>query len=429
MPWARPGPRTRIHRPTSWAAAIAIAVLAGGCAGTSSEQVATEITTTTSTSSTTTTTRPPDCASTLPTVGQVAQLLMVMVPDPANARDSLEAGLASGFGLKGNQRSDVADEISAATEGLVLPPTVAVDEEGGTVQRLRYSAGRLQSAAEMAEGTPAQAAEEFSQHAARMADMGVTMNFAPVADVGDGADLGTRTYGDDPATVAEFVAAVVEANLAAGIVPVVKHWPGIGSAPEDPHDSLPVIDPIDELRTADMVPFRAAFDAGVPAVMVAHAEVPGLTAEGEPASLSRAAITDELRTSEGFGGVVITDSLGMGAIVNSYSQAEAAELAIAAGADIALLSGPDVIADAHGQLVDAVESGRIPAGQVEDSVRRVLAMRGIEGECFDAVSAYAAVAREEAEQAAEEAEAEAEAEAEENATTSSTLRDTGVNDP
>lgn len=407
----------------------AIAMFAAGCAGTSSEQVATEVTTTTTTSSTTTTTRAPDCASTLPTAGQVAQLLMVMVPDPTNARDALESGLVSGFGLKGNQRSDVAGAISAATEDLVLAPVVAVDEEGGTVQRLRYSAGRLPSAADMAEGTPAEAADQYSAHAQRMAEMGVTVNFAPVADVGDGADLGSRTYGDDPTTVGQFAATAVEANLEGGVIPVVKHWPGIGSATEDPHDSLPVLDSIDELRAADMIAFRAAFDAGAPAVMVAHAEVPGLTAEGEPASLSRAAITDELRGAEGFGGVVITDSLGMGAIVNSFSQAEAAELAIAAGADIALLSGPNVVDDAHDQLVDAIESGRIPAGQVEDSVRRVLAMRGIEGECFDAVSAYASVARKEAEQAAQEAE-EAEADATDSeSTTSSTERDTGINDP
>ncbi len=420
-------------------AVLAAALLGSACAGTSGEQVATDGSTTTSTSSTTTTTRAPDCASTLPTAGQVAQLLMVMVPDPTNAGEATETGLVSGFGLKGNQRSDVAGAISAVTEEAVLPSLVAVDEEGGNVQRLRYSAGRLPSAEEMAEGTPEEAAEMFRSHAQRMAEMGVTMNFAPVADVGDGGGLESRTYGEDPATVGEFAAAVTAANLDGGIVPVVKHWPGIGSAPEDPHDSLPTIDPIDQLRATDMVPFRAAFDAGAPAVMIAHAEVPGLTAEGEPASLSRAAITDELRGSEGFDGVVITDSLGMGAIVNSYSQAEAAELAIAAGADIALLSGPDVVEEAHERLVEAAEAGRIPADQLEASVRRVLAMRGVEGECFDAVSAYAATAREEAERLAEEnaeeelpAASESESDSSSGSTstsTTTTVRDTDINDP
>ena len=404
------------------------ALLAGACAGTSKQQVAGDTPTTTTTSSTTTTTRAPDCASTLPTAGQVAQLLMVMVQDPSHARQGLEDGLVSGFGLKGNQRSDVAEAIASATDGLALPPVVAVDEEGGTVQRLRYSAGRLDSAEEMAEGTPQEAADLVREHAERMAALGVTMNFAPVADIGEGAALESRTYGDDPDTVSSFATAVGVANLDGGVTPVAKHWPGLGSAGVDPHNSLPTLDPVEQLRSVDMAPFRAVAEAGVPAVMVAHAEVPGLTADGEPASLSRAAITDELRGAEGFGGVVITDSLGMGAVVETRSQAEAAERAIAAGADIALLSGTDVAQEAHQQLVEAVERGRIPAAQVEESVRRVLAMRGVEGECFDAVSSYAAAGRIAAEEAEQEAESDAEDQEPGSATTSTTSRDTGIND-
>ncbi len=350
--------------------------------------------------------------SALPTSGQAAQLVMVMVADPSHAADALEAGTVSGYGLKGNQRSDVADAIEATAGLSVLPISVAVDEEGGTVQRLRYSAGRLPSAEDMAEGTPAQAANEVEAHARRMADMGVTMNFAPVADVGSGAGLGSRSFGDDPTTVSEFAVAVGNANAAGGVTPVVKHWPGIGGAGVDPHNSLPTLDPVEELRAVDMAPFRSAFEAGAPAVMVAHAEVPGLTADGEPASLSRAAITDELRNSEGFGGVVMTDSLGMGAIVDDHTQAEAAELAISAGADIALVSGTDVVNGVHERLVEAITEGRIPAEQVEASVRRVLSLRGIEGECFDAVSEYAAQARLEADKAQREADLESRQESE-----------------
>jgi beta-N-acetylhexosaminidase len=139
--------------------------------------------------------------------------------------------------------------------------------------------------------------------------------------------------------------------------------------------------------------------------MVSHAEVPGLTAENEPASLSSNAIRLELRQREGFEGVVITDDLGMGAI--EIPQADAALEAITAGADIALVSGSTAAAEAHAKLVAAIEDGSIDAEQVEASVRRVLRMRGVEGECFDAVSAYAEATRLQNEAIAAEAEAKA----------------------
>src|SRR5690606_2902657 len=135
-----------------------------------------------------------------------------------------------------------------------------------------------------------------------MRELGFNMNFGPVADVGSGSDLGSRSFGDEPTVVAGFSDAVIGAQQAAGLISVVKHWPGIGGGSSDPHTELDDLAPIGQLRAADLVPFESAFRAGVPAVMVAHAVVPGLTAEGEPASLSRAAITDELRGREGFSG-------------------------------------------------------------------------------------------------------------------------------
>jgi beta-N-acetylhexosaminidase len=378
---------------------VVAALVASSCAGTSAEQVTADTVAPETTAAPVTTTAAPDCAAMLSSEAQAAQLLMVMVPEPPQARDLVASGLVGGFGLKGSQRSDVGDQIAETVADAPLPPIVAVDEEGGTVQRLRYSAGRLASAEDMAEGTPQEAAAAFSTHGAAMAALGITMDFAPVADVGEGGGLGTRTYGDDPATVSSFVVPITRALADAGVVPVVKHWPGLGGADADPHEDLPTLAPIDELRAADLVPFADAIAAGAPAIMVSHAEIPGLTEPGEPASLSRAAITDELRGRQGFGGVVVTDSLGMGAVVEEVPQDEAAERAVAAGADIALLSGTDPAEAAHRRLVDAIESGRIPAEQVEASVRRVLALKGVEGECLDAVSAYSTLAREAAEAA------------------------------
>ncbi len=348
------------------------ALLAAGCTGTSGDQV--EVVTDRGSSETdvasATTTPPPDCAELLPPAAQAGQLLLVMVTAPQLATESLAAGTAGGFGLKGRQEADVGDEIAAAVaDVLPIPPIVASDEEGGTVQRLGAALGDLPAAAELAEGTPQEAAAELGAYASSLDALGVTMVFGPVADVGSGSDLGTRSFGDDTEQVAQFTEAIVAAQEEAGVMSAVKHWPRIGGGATDPHLQLDSLAPIDELREVDLVPFDRAIAAGVSAVMVTHAEVPGLTAEDEPASLSPGAIQSELRGREGFDGVVITDDLGMGAAIE-IPQAEAAEQAIAAGADIAMLSGADVVPAVHAQLTDVIATGRIPVEQVVASVRR-----------------------------------------------------------
>lgn len=377
------------------AAAVTVLVVAvGACAGTNTTQVEVR-SATTDRSERTTTTKPPDCADMLPPEARAAQLLMTMVTSPALATDAIASGTAGGFGLKGNQTAGIGDQVATAVADAPLPATVAADEEGGTVQRLRLALGKIPSAEALGKGTPEEAATTLGEHAAGMKELGFTMNFGPVADVGSGSGLGTRSFGDDPATVSSFVNAVVAAQTEAGITSVVKHWPGIGSGGPDPHDKLPTLAPVDELRAKDLVPFDQAIEADVPAIMVTHAAVPGLTQAKEPASLSSAAITGELRGRQGFTGVVITDSLGMGAVAATTPQDEAAELAITAGADIALVSGADAVPAAHARLVDAITTGRIPADQVLASVRRVLAMKGVTGQCLDAVARYSSIARQE----------------------------------
>ncbi|UDY35405.1 glycoside hydrolase family 3 N-terminal domain-containing protein [Dermatobacter hominis] len=388
----------RDRRRRARTAAIALAATGGllvaACAGTSGQQVDVRAADEGADASTTSTTEAPDCAQMLPVEARAAQLVLAMVTTPELAAPAIADGTIGGFGLKGNQTKDVGDKIAAAVDGAPLPPLVGADEEGGTVQRLRLALGEVPSAATVAKGTPEEAGQQAAEHAAGMRQLGFNVNFAPVADVGSGSGLGTRSYGSDPQTVSSFVDAVWPAMQGAGVMPVVKHWPGIGGGGSDPHQRLTSLAGIDELRAEDLVPFQSAIKAGVPAIMVTHAEVPGLTQDGEPASLSAAAITGELRGTEGFQGLVITDSLGMGAIAATDTQAEAAEKAILAGADIAMVSGADVVPEVHARLVDAISSGRIPPDQVLASVRRVLAAKGVDGQCMDAVARYSALARE-----------------------------------
>lgn len=361
-----------------------VALVVSSCVGTSGRQVRAGVA---STAPTTGSTIPePDCAESLPTAAKAGQLLMVMVADPGDASDLLSSGSAGGFGLKGRQPADVGDAVREAVADAPIPPFVASDEEGGTTQRLSNALGSLPSAAEMSEGTPESAGSEMGTYATKMKDLGFNMVFGPVADVGSGSGLGSRSFGEDPETVASYVTAIVDAVQTAGLIAVVKHWPGIGGGSVDPHDSLASLAPIEDLRASDLVPFRAATQTGVGGVMVSHSIVPGLTSDDEPASLSKEAITGELRGALGYQGLVITDSLGMGAIAATTPQDEAAERAIAAGADIALVSGAEATSAAHARLVDAIGTGRIAQDQVERSVRRVLSAKGISGPCPDIVA-------------------------------------------
>lgn len=396
MSVARTSSRGRRVGPVSVVLAVTLTVGLAACAGTSGQQVEVRPRTGRRSTPHPSTTAAPDCAQMLPADALAAQLTMVMVTSPDAAADPIRAGKVGGFGLKGNQPKDVGERVAAAVADAPIPPFVGADEEGGTVQRLRLALGDLPAAATAAKSTPAAAAAAAGQHAAGMKRLGFNMNFAPVADVGSGSGLGTRSYGTDPATVTGFVDPVLRAIRKAGVIPVVKHWPGIGGGKDDPHQKLTTLAGIESLRTRDLIPFQKAIADGAPAIMVTHAEVPGLTARGEPTSLSRAAITDELRGREGFEGLVLTDSLGMGAVLALGTQAEAAEKAIAAGADVAMISGTDVVDDVHARLVDAIDSKRIPAEQVLASVRRVLAAKGVDGPCLDAVARYSALARPEA---------------------------------
>lgn len=361
-----------------------VLVLGTSCVGTTGRNVLT--TTETKPPTTESTVPEPDCAESLSPAVQAGQLLMVMVPAAGDATELLASGSVGGLGLKGRQPADVGDAITAAIEDAPIPPFVSSDEEGGTTQRLSAALGSLPSAEEMAKGTPIEAGELMGAYAEKMKEIGFNMVFGPVADTGTGSALGSRSFGDDPEKVAEYVTSIVEAIQSAGLVAVVKHWPGIGGGTSDPHDMLSSLDPIEELRQSDLIPFRAAITAHVGGIMVSHSVVPGLTADDEPASISRTAITGELRGALDYQGLVMTDSLGMGAIVATTPQEEAAEKAISAGADIALVSGVEATEKAHARLTDAIRTARLDPAQVERSVRRVLAAKGISGPCPDIVA-------------------------------------------
>ncbi|HCB37864.1 MAG TPA: hypothetical protein DEP66_06655 [Acidimicrobiaceae bacterium] len=257
-----------------------------------------------------------------------------------------------------------------------IPLMFAVDEEGGRVQRLRGVLPALASAAVQAGRTPAQAGDDARRHALAMSDLGFTVNFAPVLDVGAGPGIGDRSFGDDPAVVTDYGLATVNGIAAGGVLAVVKHFPGHGGASADTHLGPATTAALDRLRVRDLLPFAAAVGEGNAAVMVGHLDVPGLT-DGMPASLSHAAVTGLLRDDLGHDGLVVTDSLVMNSIAGRWSVGDAAALAIVAGADLALVGGLDDAEAAFAAVAAAADDGRLTESRLNDAATHVLRAKGV----------------------------------------------------
>ena len=256
------------------------------------------------------------------------------------------------------------------------PLLIGVDQEGGIVARLTGSMTRFPTL--MTYG--AARSPELARRSARASGeelraAGFTMVFAPVADVTTGSGdptIGSRSVGRRPQQVARNVTALVNGYRAAGIEPVVKHFPGHGSVGTDSHLDLPLQDAsMRTLRRRDLVPFRAAIDAGAPATMIAHLDVRAVD-PGTPSSLSRPVVTGLLRQRMGFHGLVVTDALEMGAIVDGYGTGGAAVRALRAGVDVVLM--PADLPVAHRSIVRAVRSGRLPRARLEEAAARVVAL-------------------------------------------------------
>ena len=191
-----------------------------------------------------------------------------------------------------------------------------------------------------------------------MKALGVDIDFAPVVDVSGattGGVIGDRAYGADPTSVAAYAGAFAAGLRQAGILPTLKHFPGHGRAVGDSHEELATAPPLAELEQLDLVPYRELLDDGPSAVMVGHLDVAGLTEPGLPASLSPATYA-LLRDQLGFTGLVVTDELGgMAAVSSRFSAPEAVVRAIAAGADLALVTGAGQLGAVVDELVAALD--------------------------------------------------------------------------
>ncbi|MBE0691219.1 MAG: glycoside hydrolase family 3 protein [Anaerolineae bacterium] len=269
------------------------------------------------------------------------------------------------------------------TEAGGMPLLIAVDQEGGVVARLTdgftvFPAPVLTAAAgpEMARQVGAATARELSA-------VGINMNLGPVADLETNRDnpiIFRRAWGSNPGLAGEAIAAFVDGSQAAGVLATAKHFPGHGETSQDSHAVLQTLDLSRErMETVELVPFQAAIDADVAAVMVAHIHYPALQPESTlPASLDPAVVTDLLRGEMGFDGIVMTDALDMNAIDLEFDFREAAVRAVEAGVDLIALGpsfGPRTQIGAMQAVIDAVRSGRIDEAQIDAAVTRILAAK------------------------------------------------------
>jgi len=267
-------------------------------------------------------------------------------------------------------------EAAAVGSGVGL--FIAVDQEGGPVQRVREGVPTVPAARSLGdEASPAEADRLAEETATGLLALGVNMNLAPVADVvGDKTSfLYQRTYGGEPTKVAAFVAAVTEAFSRGGLIAVVKHFPGHGSASGDTHGERVTSSATRaDFETTHLPPFRAAIKAGAEGVMLAHLIVTAYDPE-RPASQSEVIIGGILRRDLGFTGLVVSDDLEMAA-AGSAGPGETAVTELEAGCDLLISSGTATRQrEALGAIVNAVETGRLAPSRLDQAVLRVLTLK------------------------------------------------------
>jgi len=256
------------------------------------------------------------------------------------------------------------------------PLFLGVDQEGGVVERLRSVATRFPTfMSSAAAADPALTEQAYRAGAAELRGLGFTVDFAPVADVTSGPGdptIGSRSPSSDPERVAEQVLAAAAGFTTSGVLPVLKHFPGHGSVPADSHLTLPVqTRSRAELDRIDLVPFRTAVEAGLPAVMVGHLDVRAIDPR-VPSSLSRKVVTDLLRKEMSFGGLVVTDALDMAGVTRGRDPGRTAVQALRAGSDVLLM--PPSPAVARAALVRAVRAGTLTRRRLEQAAARQIAL-------------------------------------------------------
>lgn len=322
---------------------------------------------------------------------KLAQLLMVGVQNADDAKTVVTTYHVGGIFI--GSWTDMSIFDGALTEIVKsagkLPLAVSVDEEGGRVSRLKKRIGESPSPRELAQTQTPQYVHDLAlERGRKMRGMGITIDFAPVVDVTSAPDdtvIGDRSFGADPKKVTDYAGAYAQGLREAGLLPVLKHFPGHGHGSGDSHTGGVVTPPLSDLQNSDLVPYRTLVTGDPVGVMVGHLQVPGLTGD-EPATLNRAAV-QLLRTGTGYGapafdGPIFSDDLSsMAAISDRFGVSQAVLRSLQAGTDIALWVTTKEVPAVLKELEQAYNDGKLDKAAVDASVVRIAKMKHVNPGC------------------------------------------------
>jgi len=320
---------------------------------------------------------------------KIGQLVIVGVEgyeSDLNTQKFIEEFYVSGFILfqrnisDPNQLVSLINSLKETNAANEIPLFLAIDEEGGRVSRLPKELLKAPAAAVIGRQNNGDLSSEIGRLIGeQLQSFGLNMNFAPVLDINSNPAnpvIGDRSFGNDPKLVSDLGVRTMQGLQAQNIIAVVKHFPGHGDTAVDSHLGLPVLNhDLNRLKSFELIPFQTALKNNADAVMMAHILLPQIDQEN-PCSFSPQIITGLLREQMGFGGVVITDDLTMGAIAENYNIGEAAVKAIQAGSDLVLICHDyDRQVEVLEALLAAARNGTIPTERIDQSLYRILRLK------------------------------------------------------
>ncbi|WP_197029490.1 glycoside hydrolase family 3 protein [Butyrivibrio sp. AE3004] len=274
--------------------------------------------------------------------------------------------------------NDTQDYVTKSTG---IPIFLGLDEEGGRVLRVgsnpAFGVKKIDTMYEVAASGAESVKESASYIGNYLADLGFNTDFAPDADIltnKENTVIGDRAFSSDPKEVSVMAKTYAEGLHDAGIFSCYKHFPGHGDTKEDSHEGYAYsYKTMEELDECELIPFSAGINGYADFVMVAHISLPEVLGNNTPSTLSSEIVTDLLRKEMGYEGIIITDSLGMGAISDHYTAGESSVLALEAGCDMLLMGGD--LNSSYKAVLTAVMDGRITEKRIDESVLRILRVK------------------------------------------------------
>lgn len=300
--------------------------------------------------------------------------------------DYIKKEKVGGFTISVGSPTEVASKLNALQEMSSIPLIFGADLEAGAGFRARGGyfipnaidlGGAVVFPPEMAIGATGDTTLAFEQGRLTAVEgraLGIHIAYAPVLDVNNNPAnpvINTRSYGEDPALAARLGSAFIRGVQANGMIATGKHFPGHGDTGVNSHLALPVVTVSrNRLDSVELVPFRAAVNSNVGAMMSFHGAMPALDSSGVPGTLSQKVLTDLLRNELKFKGIIISDAMDMAGVLNQYGAVEAVKRAVGAGVDI--LIQPLNVAQTIDAVVAGVNEGRYSEARIDESVRRIL---------------------------------------------------------